>query len=174
MSVQITPAEVWNAPFVEGVPVKLPSGKIAKLRPVSLETILALGRVPNMLKSLVEEGLKGESTALPSPSTPEELAEAVESMDVICLHAFVTPKLVDVPIDQPELLKPGEVNVHFLEYGDKGYVMRFLNAPAQILESFRYEPNGDVEPVPDGEGHESAAVATDEVEGMDTEGLSGA
>ena len=46
---QITSGVKWRQPREEGIIVPLPSGNVARLRPVALDVMISSGKLPDML-----------------------------------------------------------------------------------------------------------------------------
>lgn len=166
---QATPAAQWPRQRYDGIVVKLPSsGLLARLRPVTTELFIRMGKVPDQLTrkivEITDEGalerfLKSkaaEDGKLPltygrrdgESETDYERnmrAEAVQFNDYVVIAAFVEPRVV--------LEKPGEgeINIAQLDSTDRNFVVGLYDAPVSRLESFRYQQSADVELVQSGE-----------------------
>lgn len=141
-SVSVTSGKEWRQPREQGVLVKLPSGNFARIRSVGLDMLLKLGKIPDALTPLVARkmGLPGDE---PIPLTdPKGLALVLELAEAVCCSAFISPRIVEDPTDDDEIA------IDDLALEDKLFVLGVIERPARELESFRFEPPIDVEPVP--------------------------
>lgn len=159
----------WREPRRLGIPIELPSGNIARLRPVEPQALLKQGEIIDILTPLVAkmlfqgadasaetiaqvlgdaadgEGASGYAEAL------AKLADLERVCDIVCKAAFVAPRVVDEPQAENEIA-PDDI-----ELADKIHVFTLALRGAAALRHFRYEPNGDVESVPNSEGQPQPA-----------------
>lgn len=161
-----TAGRAWREPRQQGILVALPSGNIARLRPVEPQALLKQGEIIDILTPLVAkilfqgadaslatiEQVIGDATA-DADGSPEQLKETIAKLadlervcDIVCKVAFVEPRVVDDP--QTE----NEIGLDDIELADKIHVFTLALRGAAALHHFRYEPNADVEPVPDEQG----------------------
>jgi len=162
----------WRGVRTQGVPIELPSGNIAHLRPVPPEKLAQEGEILDILTPLVARMLfagadataetiaqtLGMVAATEEGATPEtlklaagDLAQIERVCDLVCKAAFVTPLIVDDP--QAE----DEISLEDLDLADKVHVFTLALRGAAALQHFRYEPKATMEPVPDGEGQPQPA-----------------
>lgn len=158
----------WREPRKLGILIELPSGNIARLRPVEPQALLKQGEIIDILTPLVAKMLfqgadataetiaqvLGEAiTADADGDNAAQLKEAAGRLadlervcDIVCKAAFVDPCVVDEPADANEIA-PDDI-----ELADKIHVFTLALRGAAALRHFRYEPRADVEPVPDEQG----------------------
>jgi hypothetical protein len=129
---------VWRKPYTEGELVEFPSGNIARVKPMSLDTLIRLGRVPNVLLGLIATDLIGKTEAEAPLSTEEVTAELIKMMDTLVLTMFMEPRAVEED--------PGEdeISVDMVSLEDKQFLMQLVLDGSHKLRSFR---PGQVEPV---------------------------
>lgn len=166
-----TSGSAWREPRQAGVPVQLPSGNIARLRPVEPQALLKQGEIIDILTPLVAKMLFqgadataetiaqviGDATA-GTDDNPAQLQEAAARLadlervcDIVCKAAFVDPRVVDEPQAENEIA-PDDI-----ELSDKVHVFTLALRGAAALRHFRYEPSADVESVPDEQGQPQPA-----------------
>lgn len=168
-----TPGVEWREPRRQGIPVELPSGNIARLRPVEPQALLKQGEILDILTPLVAKILfqgadataetiaqvLGEASAgAADGERAEQLKEAASKLadlervcDLVCKAAFVDPCVVDEPQADHEIA-PADI-----ELADKIHVFTLALRGAAALRHFRYQPRTDVEPVSDREGQPQPA-----------------
>ena len=166
-----TSGSAWREPRQAGVPVQLPSGNIARLRPVEPQALLKQGEIIDILTPLVAKMLFqgadataetiaqviGDATA-GTDDNSVQLQEAVARLadlervcDLVCKAAFVAPLIVDEPTTENEIA-PDDI-----ELADKIHVFTLALRGAAALRHFRYEPSADVESVPNEQGQPQPA-----------------
>jgi len=147
----------WRKPREEGFTLALPSGNVARIRPVALDVLLRQGAVPDLLTSWVAktiyEGVDTEELdrLLGAENLVEQSDEMLSLIDAICTAAFVEPRIVEDPQEDDEIA------IEDVELGDRGAVFSLAVLPAQALRSFLERQAAGVEPVPDGDGDGPAA-----------------
>lgn len=143
----ITPASDWRQGW-EGALVRLPSGRVARIRDVSLDLVVRLGRIPDALTPLVIDLFEhGQDIELPEIETIEDLRARLDFRDAVVRCAFVEPRIVDQPAAADEL--PLEAIVP----ADRWFVFRLLGRPVHDLERFRREQESAVDAVDVATGH---------------------
>lgn len=167
-----TPGSEWRSIRELGVPIELPSGMIANLRPVRPDRLAAQGEVLDILTPLVHkmlfEGADASAdliaeaigeTIEPKSTDPADMRQAIGNLaniervcDIVCKAAFVSPVIVDDPRGDDE------ISLEDLDLPDKVHVFTLALRGAAALNHFRYEPQADVEPVPDSEGDAQPAI----------------
>src|SRR5580765_7201439 len=126
-----TSALTWKKPYVEGELVEFPSGNVARLKPMSLDTLIRLGRVPNVLLGLVASDLIGKTDDETPLSDEEVTSELVRMMDTLALTMFLEPRVVEE--------NPGsaEISVDMVSMTDKQFLMELVLDGSHKLRSFR-------------------------------------
>lgn len=166
-----TAGSAWREPRQAGVPVQLPSGNIARIRPVEPQALLKQGEIIDILTPLVAkmlfQGADASAETIeaiignamqPADDNPDELKETAAKLadlervcDIVCKAAFVDPRVVDDPQAENEIA-PDDI-----ELADKIQIFTLALRGAAALRHFRYEPNGNVEPVLDEQGQPQSA-----------------
>lgn len=152
----VSSAVEWRRPREEGFLKQLPSGKIARLRPISPDLLLYRGEVPDLLTGLVTKMVMGGADAqdLDAVVNPAlsiaEAGDSVRFFNLVCQLAFVSPRIVENPQGDDEIA------IEDVDLVDRGFVWRVCTLATDELRFFRVEPPVDVAPVPDGENVEPA------------------
>lgn len=155
-----TSAAAWRRAREEGYAFTLPSGKVARLRPVALDALIRSGKVPNLLIPVIARML-WETTGEGDMRTTEE-REAEEKAHFIDLVSMIVPAAMLSPrvVDNPKATAD-EISLDDLHFGDKLAIYRLARLPAEVLDNFSTGQTGAVEPLPDGEDvHEATEQAT--------------
>lgn len=165
---QVTSVSDWKSGANTGLkPIELPSGKWAKLRKVSLQTMLQTGQIPNVLMGPVRKALGGRKQDLdPNELSkvmgdPQGLMEMFKLVDDITVKAFVEPKLHPLPYltnektgqvitdeaNQPILgdKDPTLLYVDEVDLDDKMFIFHWIVGGSSDLEQFRNEQARGVE-----------------------------
>lgn len=160
MDFKPTSAKEIRAAKRKTVLVKMPvAGWLAELRSISFHTLILSGKVPDHLTSVVVKLWNGESP-ISAPRSEQEEYDAIkllfELQQLVAKEMFVLPRIVDHPNEDSD----DEIHINDLEQEDLSFVYSFLYLPARELESFRYQPDADVEPVVDQPGLGDKTVGT--------------
>lgn len=141
----------WRKKRERGELVQLPySGYIVRIRTVRPDELLKLGKIPQVLTTLLLEEIygKGEDDKyekfLSENETPQAALEMLESLRVACVAGMVEPKVVENPT------RDDEIAIDDIELADRAYIFRLVFAPSEALHRFRYQPPSDVDVVADG------------------------
>jgi hypothetical protein len=141
---EVTSATEWRKLREEGVIVPLPSGFVARLRPVGIEELVRRGRIPDQLTVLAAETVW---QGTPSPEQIKATSKgALEFLNIVVASAFKEPRVV-LEGDPGE----GEISIDDIDVGDKQAVFVWVTAPTTMLTRFRAEQKRNLAPVPDGE-----------------------
>lgn len=149
-----TAGSAWRQPRLEGYVKQLPSGNVARLRPVSPDQLIASGDVPDILTPLVLKmlyhGSDGSELTQLVTSSEESVAHArgtITLINAVCRAAFVDPRIVADPTTDDQ------ISIDDVEVLDRYFVFQLATQPAEVLRDFRFSPETtDVATVPDGEG----------------------
>lgn len=162
-----TSGAAWRQPRTEGYTKELPSGAVARLRPVSPDQLIAAGEVPDILTPLVLKMLfqGSDGSELSQLTQPEQVlshaGETVKLINAICRLAFVQPRIVDDPQTDDE------ISIDDVAIIDRSFVFQLVTQPAEVLRDFRLSPTTtDVATVPDGEGDGQPAIGADDDSGQ--------
>lgn len=147
---QLTPIELWRKPREEGVLFHFPSGRKGLVRPVSVDTFLKLGRIPDMLTATVA-ALINQSASLDTLPVGE-YAQSLEMINIFVEESMVWPRVVKEVKDADN-----EILIADMPDVDKNALFSHLGAPASLLESFRPEPEEPLASVDGEQGDEKAA-----------------
>ncbi len=80
----ITPAAEWNR-VREGVAMRLPSGRVARIRPFSFESLVRAGRIPDGMVPLVAEIMQGTRDDLPAAETLGDIQDRLAFLDAMVM-----------------------------------------------------------------------------------------
>lgn len=141
----------WRKNREQGELIQLPySGYIVRIRTVKPDMLLKLGKIPQVLTTLVVDMIydRGEEDKfekfLSANETAEEAREMLESLRVVCVAGVIEPKIVDNPT------KDDEISIEDIDLADRSFIFRLVFAPSEALSRFRYEPPSDVDVVANG------------------------
>lgn len=147
-----TSGRAWRKAREEGYIITLPSGNVAKLRPVALDVLITSGKLPDLLTPIAARTLWTED----SPQKIAEQAELAqgyaELVNVIVPAAFLSPRIVDSP------QADDEISLDDLDFTDKVAVFNLCTAPAAALETFRNQQAANVDTLRNGKGDGDTAV----------------
>jgi hypothetical protein len=143
----------WRADMELGHVYTLPySGKLARLRPVSLMALVENGRIPGTLEKTVADRLWGKEPDVDEVPSQEDALQQLKFAELICTVSFTDPVIVDNPTAD------NEIGLEHIEQFDKLWVMEMMLGPTVALVPFRTRQGPDVEPIPDGKSNKSKAV----------------
>lgn len=160
-----TSGKSWREHREHGVLIELPSSTpdephIAALRSVDMGMVLELGRLPDSLTSLVAKAIVTGEQNLNLRDQENSAELLLELANAICRVSFVNPRIVENP------QADDEISLLDVSLEDRMFVLRLFQKPARILESFRVQPQSDVEPVRSGESDESESEPDHEPESV--------
>lgn len=150
---QPTSALDWRKPRTEGYLVQLPSGKVARVRPVGPEVFVTLKRIPMVIGDLL---MGNDSTVEIDFTTPENLGQWIEVLDAITKGCFVVPKVVDNPVAEDEIALAD------VELLDKAFLFNLFGKPARAIETFCQQSFTVLAIVPTSKDDEPTGVPTAE------------
>lgn len=146
---KVTPASDWEAPLITGTLVKLPSGKVARLRrTLSLMRLLEAGEIPNPLLPYIQQMSKvAEITEADTASLdlaeldPNALTELAKLVVEETPNIWMEPIVMRVPPgEDPDTWRPeiaGAVSEMVIDFKDKMAAYSFAQGgPAEGLERF--------------------------------------
>lgn len=133
---KVTPVSQWRAEYDAGEEVPLLSGRVVRLRPMRLTTLIRTGGIPNLLIEVANKALFQEA---------EEIAKDLESsgkffelVDQITTAALIYPRIVDSPTADDE------VTLDYFDDSDKLTIFRLATAGVGAMRSFRFQQTADV------------------------------
>lgn len=142
---QPTPGSVWRRARIEGYVVPLPSGRIAKLRPVALDQLLKAGKIPDMLTPITARSIWLETESSQIADEAELSKKFIELIDFIVPLAMLEPKVVEDP------KKDDEISIDDIDFMDKLGIFNLATQPSEMLRNFRDQQNRRMVPALDGE-----------------------
>jgi hypothetical protein len=158
----ITPGRAWRQPREEGFVKALPSGHVARLRPVDMSVLLASGEIPDILTPLavstIMDGADTEKLANPE-NLAEHTSEMIRFFNLVCKAAFLEPRIVDAPQGDDE------ISIEDVEMSDRSFVYALVTQPVEVLRTFRLDKTPNVDPVSDGQDNGAAAEPAGESDG---------
>lgn len=143
---KVTSGGAWRQPREEGFVKRLLSGRVARLRPVQMDVLLAEGKIPDLLTGYAVGQIMepSEEDPLDNEKLRKNTTEMIELMNVVCKAAFVEPKIVDEP------QADNEITIEDIELQDRSMVWRLATQPVEALRKFRLGEGPGVEDVHDG------------------------
>lgn len=149
----VTSGSEWRKNREEGELIQLPfSGNLVRIRAVRPDSLLRLGKIPQVLTGLVLDLLydRGEDDQfekfLSTPGNQDEAMNMIESLRIVCTAGLVSPRVVDNPT------KDDEISIDDIDLGDRSFIFRLVFAPVEALTTFRPRSPSDVAVVANGEG----------------------
>jgi hypothetical protein len=131
-----TSAQEWKAVRREGELIELPSGRMARLRPVALMELFKLGRIPNSLMKIVAQLTHSESVE-PMVGSIEKSIQSIEEfsklLDLLTCSCFVEPRVTE---DDPG---DDEIHVDDVTFEEKSFVLEYSQTPARAVRNFRLQ-----------------------------------
>lgn len=130
---QPTPVGLWRQQKI--TTVRLPSGNVAKLRPVNLSLCLFSGKVPSHLLGLVKDLITDGQGALAKLKSLDDVKNAVGMMNFIVEAAMVEPQVW--PADSAEPAPEGYLTHDDIADPDRQFVTAYSQRPQEALANFR-------------------------------------
>lgn len=150
---KITAASKWREPREKGFVVTLPSGHVARIRPVALDVMIQDGSLPDLLSPIAAKALWTETNVEEIANVAEMATGMSELFGVVCKATFIEPRVVN----DMEDLDDDEIALADVSFDDKSFVFQLAIQPAQILHKFCEQQARDVELVRDSDGDASEA-----------------
>jgi len=138
---KVTKGSDWRRDREEGVPVELPSGKIAALRGINVGFLIKSGKMPQFIRTQMSDMLSGRDTE-PAHPTDSDTVEILDFYDDLCRMVFVNPRVVDNPQEDDE------ISIDDIPYMDKIFIQNLMYTPVSELNSFREKQTSNVEHLP--------------------------
>jgi len=128
----VTSAAEWREPREKGFTVTLPSGNVARIRPVALDVMIRDGSLPDLLSPIAAKALWTETDVEQIGEIAELATGMAELFGQVCKAAFMEPRVVE----NVEDLGEGEIALSDVAFDDKAFVFQLAIQPAQILRKF--------------------------------------
>lgn len=131
----VTSGAQWRKLREKGTPVQLPSGNVAVLRPVSFEELIRAGKIPNPLMDTLRRmmGLDAFDQADKPRDVLQDTNEMIDLMEIICVSAFLNPRIVDDPVEDDE------ISFFDVSATDREFVLEWVQGPLNETRPFRSE-----------------------------------
>lgn len=172
---QVTTARAWKAKAAEGYELTVPSGNVALVRPVGMQAFLDQGLIPNSLREIAMEAIKGKKA--PEIKTeeldPEQITNMMQLFDSVTVYCVLQPEVIPVPVwqdldpddlyytdsedkvGQPVPYKQREeveaLWVDDVDMEDKQFIFQFACGGTRSVEQFRAEYARSLERVSGGQ-----------------------
>lgn len=150
-STRPTSGRQWRKAREEGIVVTLPSGNIARLRPVALDVMLANGQMPDLLAPIAAKSLWDEIDTEKIAGMVDMAKGMADLFGIVCKAALLEPRVVDNPTADDEIA------LDDIEFQDKAAIFQLAIAPTRALELFRRQQEQRLAAVHDGQGGEREA-----------------
>lgn len=118
----------------------LPSGNIARIRPVALDVMIQDGSLPDLLSPLAAKSLWAETDIEEIGKIGELAAGMAELFGYVCRASFIEPRIGD-----GEDLSEGEISLSDVTFDDKAFVFQLAIQPTQVLRKFCEQQARNVE-----------------------------
>lgn len=138
---KVTSGAEWRKPREEGALLLLPSGRVVRVRAISLDTCVILGFIPDGLSRLVIDVFMGKESLADTIETLAQLKDEIQYWEVLCRTCLLEPRVVDNP--QAE----DEISLEDLEPGDKQHIASVVLRPAHELRPFCQQQNAFMESI---------------------------
>lgn len=158
---KVTPASQWkSSKKTGGLELEVPSGNVALVRPVGIEAFLSKGLIPNSLREIALEAIKGKKAPEMKMDdlNEEQLSNMMQLFDDVTVYCVIEPEVAaaplwteedveaglcdesavgeKVPFDQRE---EGPLYVDIVDLEDKMFIFQFACGGTRNVESFRAE-----------------------------------
>jgi len=140
-----TPGRAWRQAREVGEIVTLPSGNVARLRPVAVDALLAAGRIPDLLSGIAAKTIWTETDTATIAEQAETAKRFADLINLIVPLAMLEPRVVAEPEGD------GEIALEDVEFADKIAIFQITTGGATVMRSFREQQARAMAPVPDGE-----------------------
>ena len=142
---KVTSAKLWRRLRQEGVLVKLPSGFVARLRPVSIYDLVSEGQIPDILTPIALQTLiTGGVEVQDDKAAAQRTADFV---NVLVKHAFLKPRIVDEPDPESNY----EIALEDVLGIDRTFIFTWLvGGQVDALRGFLDQQKTDVHAMADG------------------------
>ena len=163
-SVKPTSGKTWRRAREVGFMIQLPSGNLARVRPVSPEQMLEMGEIPDILTPLIEkmlfDGADADDVtaaieeAIDPGATfePNNMLRLIKFVNAFCVHALVDPRIVEAP------KADDEIAITDLELPDRFAVYQYCTQPVEVLHRFHLVATQALESVSEGNQNGDPAV----------------
>lgn len=142
----VTPGATWRQPRTAGYIVQLPSGNVARLRPVALDVLVGNGTIPDLLSPLAAKALWDETSGAQIAADPKLAVDYMALINAIVPAAMLEPLVVDNPTAD------NEITLVDLDFTDKIFVFNLAIGPVETLRRFREQQTKRLHALQNGDG----------------------
>ena len=142
---KVTTGRKWRAESRRSYLIKLPSGNVARLRPVAIDVLITSGDLPDVLSTLAAQTLFDDMDFADIAEEGKTSKQYVELINHVVPSAFDDPQVVEFPQGD------GEIALSDIDWADKVTVFQLALLPVDALQSFCNEQDGNVEDVSNGD-----------------------
>jgi len=139
---EVVSGKEWRREREEGLLERLPSGKVARLRKLSLLSLMERGKIPDPLSGLISEMIGGGKKLAVNLDVFQDFAEILK---LVCMAAFVEPRIVEDP------QADDEIGIEDVGFNDRLHVFNWCQEEIRFLTPFRPQSEGNVEVVESGD-----------------------
>jgi hypothetical protein len=159
-----TSASAWKAKSSQGFELEVPSGNVALVRTVGMQAFLDKGLIPNSLREIAMESIKGKAAPeLRIENLDEEqIINMMSLFDSVTVYCVIQPEVVPVPLDEEgNPIPPRDredvdaLYVDDVDLQDKMFIFQFACGGTRNVEQFREEYERSVERVSGGQDLEA-------------------
>lgn len=143
-----TTPQQWKKATTE--PVELPSGNYMRVRRMNMSTLLATGKLPNSLVSIVKSavdkgtGMQGVEDKMGDIVGDEkQLKEMMEFMDDLVVMVSIEPKVEKAPEDEADR-REDVLYADEVDQDDKSFLFQVVTGGTTDLEKFREATQANV------------------------------
>jgi len=140
-----TSGATWRKPREEGEVVTLPSGNVARLRPVALDQLIISGKLPDLLTPIAAKSLWTETDTDRIADQVETAKGFAELVNLVVPLAMMTPRIVADP------QADDEIAMDDIEFSDKIAIFQLATGGSTVLRAFRERQEAGMATLPDRE-----------------------
>ncbi len=156
----VSTAKAWKAKGAEGYELEVPSGNVALVRPVGMQAFLDRGMIPNSLREIAMEAIKGKKKMdlKVEDLDEEQITNMISLFDSVTVYCVIKPEVETVPLWTSEDAEDGNCSadavglpvpmrqrdpdllyVDEVDLPDKMFIFQFACGGTRSVEQFREE-----------------------------------
>lgn len=143
---QPTSAAAWRKLTEDGEVIQLPGGLVARIRTVSIETMILNGDIPDLLTPIATKTLFKETSLDEIGDDADVSKEWIDLVHLVVPAAMVEPRIAPDDIPTDDCLTLSEMG-----WDDKLAVFQLAVSSVDVLANFRQAQEARLESVSDGE-----------------------
>jgi hypothetical protein len=161
---QPSTAAQWKAKSSKGYELEVPSGNVALVRPVGMQAFLDKGLIPNSLREIALESIKGKQAPelKIEDLNEEQIRNMMQLFDAVTVYCVLQPEVVAAPLDEEGVPIPSRYReeidalyVDDVDLQDKMFIFQFACGGTRSVEQFREEYERSMERVSGGKDVEA-------------------